>query len=127
MRTGLTPAGTGHAGRRGALALLLGLVLALRVIAVPFVMAAPAPGLMAICSGGEIVYVSLDTGQPVSNGPAADPCPFFGTTAALTGAGPDPARPVFAASDIPVVLPARIVPAPRRVVAHAPRAPPLST
>lgn len=68
-----------------AFTVFVALFLALRVVAQPLVLAAPEPGLMALCSGGKIVYVSIETGQPVEtdgeHGLAADPCPFFGVTA----------------------------------------------
>lgn len=67
------------------LTVLVALHLAVRVVAQPFVLTAPEPGLMAICSGTEIVYVSMETGMPVETDrdgtPAADPCPFLGVTA----------------------------------------------
>jgi len=67
------------------IAVLLALLFAVRVVAQPMVLATPEPGLMAICSGGQIVYVSMETGLPVKTGEggqiAADPCPFSGVTA----------------------------------------------
>ena len=71
---------------RATAAMLLALVVAVRVVALPLVMAggAPGPGMMAICTGAEIVYI------PIGGGPADpaqdhahDPCPAFGITAAL--------------------------------------------
>lgn len=75
------------AGTRSAVALLLGLVLALRLVAAPIILQAPAPGLMAICSGGEIIYISMEDGQPVSEGegPASASCPFFSVMSVLPG------------------------------------------
>lgn len=66
-------------------AMLLGIVLSLRLIAAPFIIASPAPGIMAICSGGHVVYVSMADGQPVQDneGSDRDPCPFFGIVSAL--------------------------------------------
>ena len=108
-------------------AALLALALALRLIAAPIIMQAPAPGLMAICSGGQIIYISMQDGQPVDpdEGPDATSCPFFSVMSVLPGAeGPLP---------VPVLLTHRPVPqtekAPLRAIRavrdnHA-RAPPL--
>ncbi len=111
---------------RGLLAVLMAFALALRVIAAPLVLSAPSPGLMAICSGGDIYYVTLD-GTPVDGEPGkAKPCPFAGMT--LTEAG----GPVHPVAFRPVVRVAASVtsvataPARLRDRAHGPRAPPLS-
>lgn len=97
---------------RAIAAVLLALTLALRIIASPAVMASPAPGIMAICSGGKIVYVSMETGLPVdeSEGPASVPCPYFSITT------------VAAIGDAPLALPVPLVV--DRVVAAAPHAHP---
>lgn len=60
-------------------------VLALRVVAQPILLNPDEPGLIALCSGGQIFYVSTKTGTPVSdkNGLAKDPCPFVGVTVAI--------------------------------------------
>lgn len=109
----------------GALAPLLAVVVALRVIAAPLVMAAPEPGLIAICSGGHIYYVSLD-GTPVDpEGPQSDPCPFLGITLAL--AEPAPAIPAPRRGVLDLVRPAppvASIPA-RPRPANPARAPPL--
>ena len=119
--------GMGRRWVRGGAAVLLALTLALRVAALPVVMAggAPGPGMMAICTGAEIVYI------PIGGGPADpaqdhahDPCPAFGITAAL--ALPESDVPLLA--EPPVPFPsrpehrARI--AARPAAAHRPRAPP---
>ncbi|MEM8538141.1 MAG: hypothetical protein AAGF56_09795 [Pseudomonadota bacterium] len=41
----------------------IAMVVALRVVAQPVLLSAPAPGMIAICSGGQIVYVSLKDGD----------------------------------------------------------------
>jgi hypothetical protein len=67
------------------LAALLVLVLALRVVAAPVILSAPDPGLIAVCSGGEVYYVTLD-GTPVDDqAPEGEPCPFHGVPLALVG------------------------------------------
>ncbi|QFT91605.1 hypothetical protein FIU86_02045 [Roseovarius sp. THAF9] len=70
---------------KAAFTLVLALFIAIRVVAQPTILAAPDPGLMALCSGGQIVYVSMETGLPVENddetGLLAESCPFFGVTA----------------------------------------------
>lgn len=73
---------------RGGLATLLVLVVALRVVAAPVILSAPEPGLIAVCSGGEVYYVTLD-GTPVDgDAPEGEPCPFHGVTLALVGVQP---------------------------------------
>lgn len=76
-------------GLRGLMAVLLGLVLMLRLIAAPIVLSAPHPGLIAICSGSGVYYVTLD-GAPVDgDAPEGDPCPYLGIPLALADlAGP---------------------------------------
>ncbi len=108
------------------MSLLLAVIVALRVIAAPLVVAAPQPGLIAICSGGQIHYVSFD-GTPVEpDAPAADTCPFLGITLAL--ADPVPAIPMARTGRTgrlqPVPFTAH-VPA-RTVPGNPARAPPLS-
>jgi hypothetical protein len=66
---------------RAVMALCLALVLALRVVAMPWAMAAPEPGLIAICAGGKITYISID-GTPVPDEDRqSDDCPLLGVTA----------------------------------------------
>ena len=70
---------------RTLITVLVALLVSLRVVVQPLVLAAPEPGLMALCSGGQIVYVSIETGQPVEtdseSATLAEPCPFYGVTA----------------------------------------------
>ncbi|MFN3211099.1 MAG: hypothetical protein ACE369_19290 [Roseovarius sp.] len=82
-----------------ALTILVALFVAARVVAQPLILAAPGPGLIALCSGGQIVYVSIETGLPADTGEdighAADPCPFFGVTSlslAAEATAPSPFR-----------------------------------
>jgi hypothetical protein len=64
-----------------ALCFALALALALRVVAMPWAMAAPEPGLIAICAGGKITYISID-GTPVPDEDRqSDDCPLLGVTA----------------------------------------------
>ncbi|WP_371228494.1 DUF2946 family protein [Roseovarius sp. 2305UL8-3] len=65
------------------MALILAMTLALRIVAAPVIMAAPAPGLMAICTGGQIVYVSMEDGQPVGEDAPSIACPFFSITSVV--------------------------------------------
>ena len=51
---------TDRTGLRGLTAAVLAVGLALRLIGAPVVLSAPEPGLIAICSGGEIYYVTMD-------------------------------------------------------------------
>jgi len=114
---------------RGGAVVLLALILALRVAALPVVMAggAPGPGMMAICTGAEIIYVPI-SGGPAEPAPDAshDPCPAFGITAALGL----PGFAVPAPSGRIVSLAARQGQAARIAVraapAHRPRAPPVA-
>ncbi|WP_104020229.1 hypothetical protein [Roseovarius nitratireducens] len=121
--------GMGRGWARGGAAVLLALILALRVAALPVVMAggAPGPGMMAICTGAEIIYVPIG-GGPAEPAPDAahDPCPAFGITAAL--ALPDigvtvPAGRLVSLTPVPGQA-ARV--AARPAPAHRPRAPPLA-
>jgi hypothetical protein len=119
--------GMGRGWARGGAAVLLALILALRVAALPLVMAggAPGPGMMAICTGAEIIYVPIG-GGPAEPAPDAahDPCPAFGITAALDL--PD--------LSVPAPTGQLVTPAPRpgnrarvarpSISAHRPRAPP---
>ena len=76
---------------RGLAAILIACLLALRVAALPMVMAggAPASGMMAICTGAEIIYIPIGSQSLPMEGTADDgeaqhdPCPAFGITAAL--------------------------------------------
>lgn len=116
---------------KAALTVLLALFIAIRVVAQPAILAAPEPGIMALCSGGQIVYVSMETGLPVDTGndptPMADPCPFFGVTAfALTADKPMP-MPAPGPTTLARV-PADVTQAvPDTPVQNAARAPPLRT
>lgn len=93
---------------RAVLALCLALGLALRVVAMPWVMAAPEPGVMAICAGGQIVYVSLD-GTPVPDQtPQSDDCPLLGVTAAVLSTAPQ-VLPWVAEFSSVSLLPARTI------------------
>lgn len=110
---------------RGGLAALLVLVVALRVVAAPVILSAPEPGLIAVCSGGEIYYVTLD-GTPLDHeGPEREPCPFHGVTLALAGVQvPQAVRPepVAHSSDWPAV---HLQVQPHRARTNTARAPPL--
>ncbi|MEO0569156.1 MAG: hypothetical protein AAF066_15595 [Pseudomonadota bacterium] len=71
---------------RMTLGLLLAMVLSFRVIAQPALLSAPEPGLFLICLNGQLVYISTETGQPVSKEPGegATDCPFSGVTTFAT-------------------------------------------
>jgi len=115
---------------RGGATVLLALVLALRVAALPVVMAggAPGPGMMAICTGAEIIYVPIGGGpaEPAPDAPH-DPCPAFGIVAALalpeTAGLPAPAGHIVTLAFLPRHAEH---PAARPEAAHRPRAPPLA-
>lgn len=111
----------------GVAATLLAFVLALRIIAAPIILSSPVPGLMAICSGGEVVYISLKDGQPVDEGegPTGVSCPFFSVLSALPGVESHAAAPIILAAryDFPTeTAPLR---APVQFRDYQPRAPPL--
>lgn len=109
------------------LMLVLAWFVALRVVAQPLIMAAPEPGLMALCVGGQVIYVSTDTGQPVETdtGIAADPCPFFGVTAGLDLAEPtvQPVEGLF--TDLTPLHAASQTLSHAPVLSHGARAPPV--
>ncbi|SLN52791.1 hypothetical protein ROA7450_02672 [Roseovarius albus] len=111
------------------MAMLLAFVLALRVIAAPVVMAAPEPGLIALCSGGKIVYVSLETGAPVpaseTDTPHGDPCPFFGITAALDSDRSDIPAVLQLAMPLPLAIDIQKAESLERKAPYHSRAPPL--
>lgn len=114
---------------RGGLSVLLALVLALRVAALPMVMAggAPGPGMMAICTGTDIIYIPIGGDSPADpgEGTAHDPCPAFGITAALDL--PDLTVPApsgrLVARTVRPGHPARVTRP--TAPAHQPRAPPV--
>lgn len=83
--------------------LVLAWFVALRVVAQPFALAAPTPGLIALCAGGQVVYISTQTGQTTTGDdvPQQVTCPFFGGTAGIT---PDPIDPVVWQAGFAVVL-----------------------
>ncbi len=103
----------------------MALVVALRVIAAPLVMAAPEPGMIAICSGGQIYYVSLDGTPHDPETLKSDPCPFLGIGLALADPAPDIEAPKRAVLDLARPIPrlAGHPAAPGR--ANRARAPPL--
>src|SRR6056297_26290 len=115
---------------RGGMAVLLALVLALRVAALPMVMAggAPGPGMMAICTGSEIIYIPIGGDSPADpgEGTAHDPCPAFGITAALDL--PDLTVPALSGRLVARIVrpghPARVTRP--KAPAHQPRAPPIA-
>jgi len=57
-------------------------------VAEPLLMVSPSPDLMAICSGGKIIYVSMEDGQPVEEGegPPSLSCPFVVAAQAILAA-----------------------------------------
>ncbi len=106
---------------------LLALALILRLIAVPFIMAAPAPGLMAICSGGKIIYISMETGLPVDENVSAAgmDCPLAAAAQVVLVTDlprfvPE-RRPIATASGLLAV----VLPAAPGHPDHQPRAPPV--
>lgn len=111
---------------RHGLAVVLALVVALRVVAAPVLLAAPEPGMIAVCAGGQIYYVTLN-GDPVEGeAHEADPCPFLGLTLALgSGVALLPA-PQTVAHDAARPLPQAAAISARRLRANAPRAPPFA-
>ncbi|MGK7651409.1 hypothetical protein ACSQ76_02940 [Roseovarius sp. B08] len=114
---------------KAALTVLLALFIAIRVVAQPTILAAPESGVMALCSGGQIVYVSMDTGQPVDTGDdtglAADPCPFFGVTAFDINTQKQLAPPAVVPTALNVFAASATFPIPGASVQNAARAPPL--
>lgn len=115
-----------HYKTGGLLAPLLALVVALRVIAAPLVMTAPEPGMIAICAGGQIVYVSLDGAPSDADAPKPDPCPFLGITLALNEPATNVPAPHRDALGLVHPIP-RIAGTPGRLQPVNPaRAPPLS-
>ena len=128
--TGMTRARSLQGLTGGALAplvaLVMALVLALRVIAAPLILAAPEPGLIAICSGGKIYYVSIDGAPGDDEAPPSKPCPFVGNTLALADPPPVPVVPRRGVLDLVRPLPGAVTLPAAPVAANPARAPPLS-
>ncbi len=114
---------------KAAFTLVLALFIAIRVVAQPTILAAPEPGVMALCSGGQIVYVSMETGLPVENdgetGLLADPCPFFGVTAFDLAVDQPLPTPFQVPSALALAQAGASQPVPGAPVQNAARAPPL--
>ena len=111
---------------RGAFALMLALVVALRVVAAPVVLGPAEAGLIPVCAGGQIYYVTLD-GTPVdADAPEGDPCPFLGIALILESTEtPMPvARDVAVSKAAP--MPERAIIAIAKARANTARAPPLN-
>ncbi|MEL6197462.1 MAG: hypothetical protein AAFT19_06420 [Pseudomonadota bacterium] len=114
---------------RGAAALILAIALCARpgVGAAALSVSAP-PGMVAICAGGQIIYVVLEGFDlPEAEAPPAeraDPCPAF-AFAAAPAPPPLAARPSTVSLPAGPVLPAFARPVPRPTMrSHPPRAPP---
>lgn len=60
---------------------------ALRVVAHPVLLYPSEPGLIPLCSGGQVTYISISTGLPAETEHVllTEPCPFFGVTSNLEG------------------------------------------
>ena len=109
---------------RRLLGAALSLLLVFRLLLGPALLPPPAPGLVPICGGTEILYLSLDGSVEAPGGTIADPCPFHGLTA-------EAAEPVL---PLTLPLPQRFaeqappaIPAPPHLVArtgYSSRAPP---
>lgn len=110
-----------------ALVFCVAFFVALRVVAHPLILSAPAPGVVALCSNGQIIYISLETGQPVEteNQKTAVACPYAGQTALGVADKPDldfqEVRSAFAIQ----AFSNDQLHTERRVYAHAARAPPV--
>ncbi len=109
-----------------ALVIGVSLLMTLRVIAHPIVLSAPAPGLVALCSNGQIVYISLETGQPVQTGDGGleIACPYAGLTALGEMASVSLISGEIRPSAARTVADKHQALAKRRDQAHATRAPP---
>lgn len=115
---------------KAALTVLLALFIAIRVAAQPTILAAPEPGVMALCSSGQIVYVSMETGLPVETDDEtellADPCPFFGVTAFNLAVDQPQPTPLQVPAALARVHTHSSQPVPGAPVQNTARAPPLS-
>src|SRR6056297_3590388 len=78
---------------RRAVRLGLVLLVALRLLGGQAALSAPAPGLVALCMGGEIVYVRLAGPDAPVDMPAPDPCPWMGSPPVTEPAGQPLLRP----------------------------------
>ncbi len=119
-------------GARALAALLIACILALRVAALPMVMAggAPGPGMMAICTGAEIIYIPIGSQSlpadtaPGEDKPQHDPCPAFGVIAALITPDSPVTAPYRVAISADIAAPASLWASADRPAAYHPRAPP---
>ncbi|MEM6480517.1 MAG: hypothetical protein AAF922_10330 [Pseudomonadota bacterium] len=109
-----------------ALVLCVSFLMALRVVAHPLVMQAPAPGLVALCTNGQIVYFSLETGQPVEGetGPEQIKCPYAGLTALNVLGASDLSFDLIASTASDRSLTQDQLRVARQPLIHAARAPP---
>jgi hypothetical protein len=119
-------------GARGFVAILIACLLALRVAALPMVMAggAPGPGMMAICTGAEIIYIpigsqSLPLDATSGEGDTQhDPCPAFGVVAALVSPDLPLSIPSRLTTSKQIAPPALLWASAARPAGYHPRAPP---
>lgn len=105
---------------------VLALALALRALAAPGIAPASQTGLVALCLGGQIVYVALDGYEGPTEpfeAPAPDPCPWlgFGPQALAPGPAALPGSPPRIDLPIERLLASA---AADRARAYSPRAPP---
>lgn len=111
-------------GAHGILAVFAALLLALRTAAAPVLVAADDPGVMTICAGGHVYYISLD-GTPVDpNAPKSDPCPYNGVALALDGVDAPDLSPRPTVHAIVIPLPDALDITADRARQNTPRAPP---
>ena len=121
-----------RSGARGFAAILIACLLALRVAALPMVMAggAPGPGMMAICTGAEIIYIPIGSQSLPLEGTSGedetqhDPCPAFGVVAALVTPDLPIAVPNRLAASKQIAPPALLWASAARPAGYHPRAPP---
>lgn len=108
------------------LTMLLALVVALRVVAHPMVLSAPGPGLVALCSNGKIIYVSLETGLPVESDTeeGSQSCPYAGMSALAEHGGLHQLLRVIDADRTDHLWATAQIDTHRSARAHTPRAPP---
>ncbi|MEL6282396.1 MAG: hypothetical protein AAFQ73_06555 [Pseudomonadota bacterium] len=78
---------------RAFLTVALAVAMAIRVLAAPAALAQAPEGSIAICSGGTVIYLSVDGDQPAERAASAEVCPIAGLASAVAPIEGDVALP----------------------------------
>ena len=101
-------------------------MLAFRLVAAPLMMPQAEAGKIALCVGGQIVYLTWDEATPGDVEVVGESCPVLGVTAALTDLLPEPAAPAtLLVATLAPLVPKQLVQA-ETATPYLSRAPPIS-